>query len=139
MRLALAILFGLLAAAPAGAEVAAPPACPFANQAPKLLVRLYFGQSIHGVGLVSRRAWQRFVAEEVTAALPRGFTVLDAYGQFAEPGGGGIGREQTEVVEVAADDSPEFRGRVAALADAYRRRFSQGVVGIVSQTVCGVF
>jgi len=126
----------LLAAAPAWAE---PPACPFEGQTPKLVVELFFGQSMKGQGLVSRRAWQRFVADTITPALPDGFTVYDAYGQYPDPATRVIGREPTEVVVVAADDSAEFRVRVAGIADAYRRRFAQRSVGILTNTGCGVF
>lgn len=130
------LILVLLAAAPAWAQA---PACPFDSQTPKLVVRLYFGQSIKGAGLVSRRAWQRFVAEQVTQALPAGFTLYDAAGQYREPMPGGIGHEPTEVIEAVAEDTPAFRARVAGLADAYRIRFRQGTVGIVSQLACAAF
>jgi hypothetical protein len=125
-----------LPAAPAGAE---PPACPLPGQTAMLVVRLYFGQSIKGRGLVSRRAWQRFVADTITPALPDGFTVYDANGQYVDQQTHAIGREPTEVVEVAAEDTEEFRLRIASVMDAYRRRFDQGAVGVVSHAACGGF
>jgi hypothetical protein len=133
---ALATLLLMLAALPARA---APPACPFAGQTPMLVVRLYFGQSIQGHGVVSRRAWHDFVADTLTPALPAGFTVYHATGQYIDQQTGAIGHEATEVVEVAAADTTAFRQRIAAVAEAYRRRFLQGAVGLVSSTACGVF
>jgi hypothetical protein len=130
----LAIL--LVAATPALAEA---PACPFPGQTPKLVVRLYFGQSIRGHGVVSRRAWHDFVADTLTPALPDGFTVYDATGQYLDPASGAIGHEATEVVEVAGGDSAAFRQRIEAVSEAYRRRFQQGAVGVVSSSACGVF
>ena len=100
------------AAGDAGAQEPAP-ACPFAGRTATLLLRLYFGQSVRAGGVVSRRAWQRFVAERVTSALPDGFTVNDATGQFRNPASGAIGREATEIVEVAAADTPGLRARIA--------------------------
>lgn len=130
----------LLASGAAWAETGAgAPACPFPGQTPKLLVRIYFGQSIHGRGLVSHRAWQGFVADTITPALPDGFTVYDASGQYIDKATHGVGREPTEVLEVAADDTEEFRLRIAAVVDAYRRRFEQGAVGVVSSASCGAF
>ncbi len=126
----------MLAAGPAWAEA---PACPFAGQTPKLVVRLFFGQSIRGSGLVSHLAWQRFVAETVTPALPEGFTLYDAHGQYLDRATGGVGREPTQVLEVAAEDSEGFRQRIASVMEAYRRRFSQGAVGVVSSVGCGSF
>ena len=62
----------LLLATPAWAE---PPPCPFPGQTPKLVVRIFFGQSIRGRGLVGHRAWQGFVADTITPSLPDGFTL----------------------------------------------------------------
>lgn len=135
------------------------PVCPFAGQRPKLIVQLFFGQTIQdqstqdqntqdqsvrdqrgrGRGLISLRAWQRFVADTITPALPSGFTVYDAYGQWMDSVTRTLGRETTKVVVVVEDDTPNFRARVAALAEAYRSRFDQHTVGIVSNTGCGVF
>lgn len=116
-----------------------PAPCPFDGQTPKLTVRLYLGGSVQGRGLISVRAWQRFVADTVTPALPDGFTVYDAYGQWRDPATRMIGREPTKVIEVAGDDSPDFRARVAAIAAAYRRRFAQRSVGLLSSPACGAF
>jgi Protein of unknown function (DUF3574) len=135
-------------------QAPAVPVCPFAGQRPKLIVQLFFGQTIQdqstqdqsvrdqsgrGRGLISLRAWQRFVADTITPALPSGFTVYDAYGQWLDSVTRTLGRETTKVVVVVEDDTPNFRARVAALAEAYRSRFDQHTVGIVSNTGCGVF
>ena len=115
------------------------PACPFPGQSPMLVVQLFFGQSIQDRGLISRRAWERFVADTITPALPAGFTIADARGQWQDPATHVIGREPTELVVVAAPDSPAFRAGIAAIVDAYRRRFDQRAVGIVSTPGCGMF
>ena len=124
-------------APPAGAQET--PSCPFAGQTPQLVVQLFFGQSIKGAGLISRRAWTRFVADTITPSLPGGFTITDAYGQWQDPATHAIGREPTELLVVAAKDSPDFRARIAGIADAFRRRFDLREVGIVSAAGCGAF
>ncbi len=135
----LALLLAL-AAAPA---VAQEPACPFPGQSAQLVVQLFFGQSFNrtsgSTGLVSRRAWERFVADTITPALPRGFTLTTGSGQWQDPVTHVIGREPTDVLVVAAPDSAEFRTAVAGIAEAYRRRFDQHVVGIVSTPGCAAF
>ena len=130
------VLLLALSAAPALAQA---PACPFPGQSPLLVVQLFFGQSMRGAGLISRRAWQRFVADTITPTLPAGFTITDAYGQWQDPTTQIIGREPTELLIVAAPDSPAFRAGIAAIVDAYRRRFDQRAVGLVSTPGCGAF
>ncbi len=112
--------------------------CPFPGQAPRLIVQLYLGQAIAGRGPVTPREWTRFLADTVTPRLPGGFTVFDAYGQWQGPGQA-IGRERTKVILVAAEDSPAFRAGVAEIAAAYRARFKQRLVGILTSTGCGAF
>lgn len=125
-----------LATTPAAAQE---PACAFPGQSAQLVVQVFFGQSVREHGLISRRAWERFVADTVTPALPSGFTTYRAAGQWQDPVTRIIGREPTEVLIVAAPDSPAFRSTIVALADAYRRRFDQRSVGIVSQSGCAAF
>jgi len=127
-------LLVLILAAPARAEE-----CPFAGQTPKLVVQLFFGQSVRGQGPVSTRAWRRFVADTVTPRLPDGFTVYDAYGQWMDRPAQVVSREQTKVIVVAADDSPRFRAAIDEIAAIYRRRFSQRSVGVLSNMGCGAF
>ena len=107
------------------------------------MVQVFFGQSRDRAGgsggLVSRRAWERFVADTITPALPGGFTLTAASGQWQDPVTHVIGREPTELLVVAAPDSPAFRSAVAGIADAYRRRFDQRTVGIVSSLGCAAF
>ncbi len=126
----------LLLAGPALAETAA---CPFPGQSPMLVVQMFFGQSIRGTRLISHRAWERFVADTITPALPGGFTLYDAHGQWQDPLSHVIGREPATVLVAAAEDSPELRARIAGIDEAFRRRFDQRVVGIVSSPGCAAF
>ncbi len=136
----LALLLLALWTAPAWAQA---PSCPFAGQSVQLVVQMFFGQSVGRAsgspGLISRRAWERFVADTITASLPGGFTLYAASGQWQDPTTRVIGREPTEVLVVASPDSPAFRAAIAAIADAYRHRFDQRSVGIVSTPACSAF
>lgn len=131
------ILLLMLLAGPALAQDA--PACPFPGQSAALIVQLFFGQSIKGTGLISRRAWERFVADTITPALSAGFTVTSGYGQYRHPVTGMIGREPTELLVVVAPDSPALHDQITGIVDAFRRRFSQRSVDIVTQTGCAAF
>jgi hypothetical protein len=123
----------LLAAGPALAQ-----GCPFAGQSPLLMVQMFFGQTV-GRHAIAAGAWQAFLADTVTPRLPNGFTVYDANGQWRDPRTGRIGRERTKVIEVAAPDSPGLRAAVEAIAAAYRSRFHQQSVGILTGPACGAF
>src|SRR3954463_6899250 len=47
-----------------------------------LRTELYFGTDKPDGAAVTEEEWTRFLAEEVTARFPDGFTVLEGYGQF---------------------------------------------------------
>jgi hypothetical protein len=123
----------------AGPAFAQEPVCPFPGQSPMLVVQMFFGQSIRGTSLISHRAWERFVADTITPALPGGFTVYDAHGQWQDPATRVIGREPAAVLVVAAPDTPVLRAGITGIGEAFRRRFDQRSVGIVSTPGCAAF
>lgn len=125
--LSASLLAGLALAGPARAEE-----CPFPGQRPTLTVRLFMSGA-------TPSAWARFLATDATRLLPSGFTVYSATGQWMDPRTHRISRERTEVIEVADADSPDFRARVATLAETYKRRFHQQSVGMLTNTGCGAF
>ncbi|HYZ61402.1 MAG TPA: DUF3574 domain-containing protein [Acetobacteraceae bacterium] len=133
------VLLALAALALGSGPALADETCPFPGQQPKLVVQLFFSQSVKGRGPVGPRAWQRFLTETVTPALPAGFTVYDAYGQWMDPRTHALSREQTKVIVVADDDTPEFRARVDRVASTYRRQFRQQSVGVLTNSGCGAF
>ncbi len=87
------------------------------------LSRMYLGQDTP-TGPVTPAQWQRFVTEVVTPQFPNGFTVIDAKGQWRDADGT-IKHEDTRVLEIVHNDSPQLQARVRALAHAYKRTFSQ--------------
>jgi len=58
---------------------------------------LYFGRSISGGGEVSRKDFDKFLAEVITPRFPDGLTVLNARGQFLNSNGD-VERERTVVL-----------------------------------------
>jgi hypothetical protein len=106
---------------------AAPP-CP-AGLTRQQGVTLYFG------GSVPAADWADFAARILTPAFPDGFTAIDAAGQWRSPAGV-IVRERSRVVQVFG---PAVLAKLPAVTTAYRVRFHQVSVGVVTQEACAAF
>jgi hypothetical protein len=103
---------------------------------PMLRVEFYFGRSIAQHAPVGDREWARFVTRELTPRFP-GLTVLDAQGAWRD--GKREVREASKLVIVVTKDETATRAAIAAVSDAYKQRFHQTSVGIVTQPVCAAF
>lgn len=103
---------------PAPAVAAAAQRC-----APQTVSRLYFGMD-SPQGAVSEAAWQDFVAQEIAARLPAGFTLLAARGQW-RGSDGALRGEDSRVLEVVADDGLALRQSLAEIVGRYKQRFAQ--------------
>jgi hypothetical protein len=104
-----------------------------------LVAELFFGRSIKGRAPLSDAEWAQFAADTITPNFPDGFTVFDGDGQWQNPQTGHIGRERTKILLIAANRSPELAGRLAAVIDAYKTRFHQQSVGIITRDSCAAF
>ena len=133
MRIAVLILSVALTllATPALAQLSCTPPL-----APMLRVEFYFGRNIVHHAPVSDREWVRFVTTELTPRFP-GLTVLDAQGAWRD--GKREVREASKLVIVVTKDETAMRDAIAAVSDAYKQRFHQTSVGIVTQPVCAAF
>ena len=108
-------------------------------------VQLFFGRDIPGRGMVSDAEWERFLDEEVTSRFPAGFSVADLDGQYRNAGGTIVRERSKELLIVvpgaaagaAAGASDE--AKLAAIRDAYKRRFNQESVLLVESPVCAGF
>ncbi len=100
---------------------------------------LYFGRTIHGGGFVSDADWRGFRDDVLTAALPGGFTVLDAEGAWAAPDGRRTLAEPTKMLIVALPAVPSSWAAIAQVRQAYRTRFAQEAVGMTVQPGCASF
>ncbi len=153
-RLAIASLVAALAAtlpgtSPKGQELRSLPAaaaaaaheraarCPAALE-PWTQIDLYLGRGIGAGRAVTERMFKRFLAEEVTPRFPDGLTVLDAAGQFRD-GRGRIVREPSKLLVLLVPDRAAAAGKIAAVIDRYKRRFSQESVLRTERSVCLAF
>jgi len=100
---------------------------------------LLFGRHADGRLVVGDAEWKRFLAREVTPRFPDGLTVFDAVGQWRDPARGRAVREPSKVVLIVYRDEAGAYERVIAIAEAYKRRFAQHSVGIVTSPACASF
>jgi len=112
-------------------------ACP-AGQSEMLTARLYFGQEMNGKA-IAPAAWRDFLTRSVTPLFPDGFTVYDATGQWRDTATHAVIREPSRVIEIIAPDSRALREHVEELRKAYRNRFHQQSVGLLTLPGCGTF
>jgi hypothetical protein len=109
-------------------------ACP-AGQGAGRTAQLFFGRNIGGQVGVSEADFDRFVDEELTPRFPDGLTVLDAAGQWRS-NAGPIVREPSKVVILALPGRTGGEDRLEAVRAAYKARFSQEAVLVVTQPAC---
>jgi hypothetical protein len=103
-------------------------------QKPWVVADLLFGRT-H----VSEASWARFLASEVTPRFPDGFTVIDAKGQWREPGAQKISRERSKVLTIALPPSADNDERLQQIIKAYKLRFDQRSVGLIVRPACVSF
>jgi hypothetical protein len=125
-----AVAFLMIASAAPAQELA----CPAAGKA-MLRAELYFGRNIGGKLGVSEREWARFLARELTPRFPSGLTVIDGQGQWRGPSGS-IVREPSKIVVLFVADGASEREHIARAAAAYKKRFKQDSVAVVTRAVC---
>jgi hypothetical protein len=119
--------------------VARPYACLLPTEQRMLVAELFFGRSIGGRRPLTEAEWAAFAADTITPNFPDGFTVFDGEGQWRDPKTGRIGRERTKILLVAARRDPSLAGRLGAVIDAYKIRFGQQSVGIITRDSCAAF
>ena len=91
-----------------------------------------------GRGAKPDALWRRFLAREVTPRFPDGLTVYETYGQWRDPKRNVIVREKSRVLRIIVPaDAPG--DKIAAVAAAYKKQFSQKSVGIVTRPACVSF
>ena len=127
------------AAACATGDPAAGPPCPLAQQRAMVVAQLFFGRAIAGRDPLTDAEWRSFVSDVVGAQFPDGFTAFDGEGQWRDPRTGAVAREPSKVLIIAAAPSPDLPARLDAVIDAYRTRFAQQSVGVMTATACAAF
>ena len=105
-----------------------------------LVAELFFGRDRDGRPAVSDAEWSDFLASSVTPRFPDGLTVFDGYGQWRNPGTGVIGRSpRVKIVLIAVKRTPDLAARLSAVIDAYKGRFRQQSVGVITRDSCAAF
>jgi hypothetical protein len=101
--------------------------------------RLFLGGSRPDGGLVDDAAWQAFLTEVVTPRFPEGLTVVEAKGQWLDPGTSTIVREPAKVLILVHPPGVTADAAVDAVASEYKRRFDQRSVLRVDVPVRAAF
>jgi hypothetical protein len=105
-----------------------------------LVAELFFGRDHTGHTLVSDREWADFLDTVITPNFPDGLTVFDGYGQWRNPETWIIGHSpHVKIVLIAAKRSPDLPDRLNAVMEAYKTRFQQKSVGIITRDSCAAF
>jgi Protein of unknown function (DUF3574) len=113
------------------------PACPV-GQEYRHTAQLFFGRNVGDKPGVSEADFRRFVDEELTPRFPDGLTVLDGGGQWRGEENRLI-REAAKVVLIVLPKGREVPGRIDAARNAYKSRFHQDAVLMISQGACVSF
>jgi hypothetical protein len=111
-----------------------PPPCAGLAGWPAITADLYFGR-----GAVTDAAWAAFLAGVVTPRFPAGLTVFDGSGQWRQPGSGRVVAERATVVRIVTDSAPDTIRLLEEIRAAYRGRFAQDSVGLVTAAGCASF
>jgi hypothetical protein len=121
-------------------EQPAPYVCLLPGEKRMLVAELFFGRNVRGRAPVSERGWSDFTAQVITRYFPDGFTVFDGAGQWCNPQTGRVVRQPTKILVVASElPRPDLSERLSTVIDAYRSRFRQQSVGVVTRNACASF
>ena len=111
------------------------PTCPIGQEQLRT-AQLFLGSS--AVSTASEAELRKFVDQEITPRFPGGLTVLDGGGQWQGPENKLI-REAAKVVLIVLPPSGEAQTRIEAVRTAYKTRFKQDSVMLVTQAACVAF
>lgn len=129
----------LAAAASVAACATAPvaPSCPDGQQRLRT-AQLFFGRHIGDTPAVTDEVFRRFADEELTPRFPDGLTILDGGGQWRGPENQLI-REAAKIVLIVLPPRGDAMQRVNAVRAAYKARFRQDSVLLITQASCVSF
>jgi hypothetical protein len=113
-------------------------ACVDGHQRPT--AEIVFGRVIgvtEGPG-VSEADFANFLDSEVSPRFPDGLTIVDAQGRWTPPAGTVI-HEPSKVVMIVLTGRPDDQAKLNAVREAYKRRFQQQSVLLLTQDNCVSF
>jgi hypothetical protein len=128
----------LLLASLTGYAAGQPGQC-HAGQKAQQVAELLFGRKIGDRIAVSEVQWGSFVDREITPRFPDGLTVLSAAGQWRDQARNRIIHEPSKLVEIVLPGNADDFDKLAAIADAYKRRFRQQSVATIVRDACVSF
>jgi hypothetical protein len=132
-------LLGLAGCVAAPAEPL-PGICLLPSQRSMMVAELFFGRDRAGREPVSDGEWGSFLDTVITPNFPDGLTVFDGYGQWRNQETGVIGHSpHVKIVLVAVKRSPDLPERFNAVMEAYKTRFQQKSVGLITRDSCAAF
>ncbi|MBS0363121.1 MAG: DUF3574 domain-containing protein [Proteobacteria bacterium] len=126
-------LVGCISVSNAPASIACPP-----GQEPRRTAQLFFGRNIGDKPGVSDADFRAFADKELTPRFPEGLTVLDGGGQWKGDENKMI-REASKVVLIVLPKTRDAQARIEAVRDAYKMRFHQDSVLVITQAACVAF
>lgn len=113
------------------------PTCPAGQEAHRT-AQLFFGRNIDDKPGVSEAEFRKFMDEDVTPKFPDGLTVMDGGGQWRGEENRLI-REASKVVLIVLPKGREVSGRIDTVRNAYKTRFHQEAVLLITQAACVSF
>jgi hypothetical protein len=114
-------------------------ACPLPSEQKMVEAQLFFGRDVADSAPVSDAQWSDFVSSVVARNFPDGFTVTDGDGEWRDPKSLKVVHEPSKILLVAAKPTPGLREKLEAVIDAYKTRFHQQSVGVITREVCAAF
>jgi hypothetical protein len=134
-RLAASVVVALSLAA--CATTPPPPTCPNGQQRLRT-AQLFFGRNIGAKAGGTDAAFGKFVDEELTPRFPDGLTILDGGGQWRGAENKMI-RESAKIVLIVLPTAGDSGERIEAVRNAYKARFKQDSVLLITQAACVSF
>ena len=104
-----------------------------------LVSELFFSRGIDKREPSIDAEWAEFAAQTIMPNFPDGFTVFDGEGQWRNPQTGHIAGSRVKILIVAAKREPDLAQRLSAVIDAYKARFRQQSVGVITRDSCAAF
>jgi len=104
-----------------------------------LIAELFFGRAIRDRAPLSDAEWAAFAAQTITPNFPDGFTTFDGEGQWRNPQTGHIAHDPTKILLVATRRTPDLAHRLVTVIEAYKSRFHQQSVGLITRNACTMF
>ena len=134
---ALAIALALGGCSTVVAEAESEALCP-PGQEHLRTAQLFFGRNVSAKPGVSQADFQSFVDQEITPRFPDGLTVMEGGGKWRGSENQLI-REASKVVLIVLPKKRDTSQRIEAVRAAYKTRFNEESVLLVTQAACVSF